>query len=284
MVDIGDRLSELQDLPALPTTVTRLIRGLNGEGLNAEELEAIVRTDEAISAAVLRLANSASQGQTTGRFFTLQESIARLGTRTLQKIAISQKCQSVLSQGGAGFGLIRGQMWIGALGGALAAEMIAKESRAADPGICFVAALLRDIGKLAMDQLIGVSEMKRAFANVDPELAQLEIERSAFGFEHAELGGKLADVWGLPEEIGRAIRFHHEPDKEEEGRRGVCDVVHSGDAVAMWMGLGVGHDGLSYPISKRAKEVTGLRRKVVETYMSRVKLALDEIMEESVAG
>ena len=284
MVDIRARLRELRDLPALPTTVMRLIRGLNGEGLNAEELEAIVRTDEAISAAVLRLANSAGQGQTAGRFFTLQESIARLGTRALQKIAISQQCQSVLSQGGEGFGLIRGQLWVGSLGGALAAEMIAKESKAADPGICFVAALLRDIGKLAMDQLLGASEMKRAFSNVDPGQNHIEIEHRVFGFEHAEVGSELAGVWGLPEEIGRAIRFHHEPDEEEEGLRGVCDVVHCGDAVAMWMGLGVGHDGLSYPISKRAKDVTGLRRKVVETYMSRVKLALDAIMEESVAG
>lgn len=284
MASLKARLEEIESLPALPSTVVRLIRGLSDNNVSAEELESIIKTDEAISAIVLRVANSAAQGQAGDRVFTLQESIARLGTRVLYKIAVSQQCSAVLADGGKGFGLMRGQLWIGALGGAIAADAIARQVGGVDASVCFVGGLLRDIGKLAMDRLVGADEMQRAFAKVKSGVQQIEIESEAFGLSHAEAGAELARIWGLPEEIARAIRYHHEPDLCEEGDQRLCDVVHGGDAIALWMGLGVGHDGLAYPISARAKEQLGLRRKKVETYMSAVKLELDKVMQESSAA
>lgn len=277
MTTLREQLEGIKSLPALPSTVVRLIRGLGGQGLSAEELESIVKTDEAISAVVLRMANSAQQGQTE-RPFTLHESVARLGSRVLQKIAISQQCRAALSKGDSGHGLSRAQAWVGALGGALAAEEIARQTEISDPSVVFVGALLRDIGKMAMDELIGVDALRRAFSGASEGETEVGVERGQFALDHAEVGGELAGLWGLPTEIQRSIQFHHAPDSAEEADRPTCDVVHCADAVATWMGLGVGHKELICPISARARDAVGMDAEAAEVYMVATKDALDKLM------
>jgi HD-like signal output (HDOD) protein len=274
--DLRERLQSVKNLPALPTTVMRLIRGLGGGGLSAEELEAIVKTDEAISAVVLRMANSASQGQ-TGRAFNLHESVARLGSRTLQKIAVAQQCQAALTKRDSGFGLSRGQIWAGALGGGLAAELFARRGGQTDPGIAFVGGLLRDIGKLAMDEMIGAGPLKKAFASAVPGQTEVAVELQAFAMEHAQVGAELANLWGLPEPIQEAIRHHHDPDSAPEAHQLLADVVHCADAMTAWMGLGVGHPDLLSPMSPRARGQVGLDAETAESYMVTVKHSLDQI-------
>lgn len=66
-----------------------------------------------------------------------------------------------------------------------------------------MAGLLRDIGKRAMDQLIGAEEMQPAFVGAGPKVSQIELENSTFGVGHAEIGAALGEMWGLPRRSAR---------------------------------------------------------------------------------
>jgi HD-like signal output (HDOD) protein len=269
-VALLNSLASIRTLPAMPLTALKLVRALNGQALDAAELEKIVRNDEAIAMSVLSIANSAGGGGAPGRVFTLQESIARLGTRRLQQIALQHECSRLLDEGGRSYGLRRGELWRGSVTGALAAEAIAKRTRVCEPGLAFVAALLRDIGKLALDHVAQPDELDRAFCGGDVSRGQLALEREVFGRDHAEIGEELARLWRLPDRIAAAIRWHHAPPPDP-AHDVLIDVVHVADAVRSWMGAGLGTDGLCYEVDRAAVARLGLDAGAIELLMAQAQ-------------
>ncbi|MHC4515205.1 MAG: HDOD domain-containing protein [Planctomycetota bacterium] len=271
MTKLQEKLKTLSSLPALPTTVTRLIRSLSGTTSGASDLEEIIKTDEALSAAVLKFANSVAHGA-TGRVFTLQESIARLGNRALHRIAVSQRCNTFLVRTENGLNLT-GAHWTFALGGGLAAEILAADTKVADAGVCFVAGLLRDIGTLAIEKLLGPEELEKALSSRIPGQDALTAERKAFGLDHAEIGAQLARQWGLPDDISNAICGHHGPTEKPEFDDPITHVVHCGDLIGVWMGLGSSDEAYiwSYPRCEESMELCGLSRENADGYIEEVK-------------
>lgn len=273
MAALTDRLRRLRTLPAMPATVVRLVHALNNGELPVAELERIVRTDQAISAAVLRAANSALEGA-SGRVFTLPESVTRLGMRKLQKIVVAHQFSPVLRAGGQSYGLVAGELWRGAIGGAMAAELIARKTGLLDPAVAFVCGLLRDIGKSAMDVLFDRNALLAAVRSRQPGQTHLQVERAAFGVDHAELGGELARLWTIPDRLAHAIACHHQPPDEGAGADPLIDVVHCADLLCVLLGLGVGLDGLAYTISDGARRRVGFERENVENYLRDLRLQL----------
>jgi HD-like signal output (HDOD) protein len=292
----GDPLQALDRLPSLPNTAVRLVEALNGDGMSMAEVEQIVRCDEAVVAAVLRLANSATHAGE--RTFDLKESITRVGGRRLQQLALSMSAGRLLQDGGKGYGLQRGELWRGSLCGALAAELLAQETGRADSSLCFVAGLMRDVGKIAMDAAFDVGSMLTAFSQgrqyavergagergesgVEPvALDQLEVERQIFGLDHAGLGAELCTRWNLPDHLVLAVRYHHEPAEVGEERDALIDVVHCGDALTCMLGIGVGFDGLAYRIDEGARHNLGLEGRSIETFLPQIVERFETTVEQ----
>jgi len=196
----------------------------------------------------------------------------------LHKIAVSQRCGAFLSQTDSGLNLT-GDHWTFSLGGGLAAEIIANHTRKADPGVCFVGGLLRDIGTLAIEKLLGPEKLKQALASRIPGQDAQAAERRAFGIDHAEVGAQLAAQWGLPSEIANAICGHHNPTEKPEFDDPITHVVHCGDLVAVWMGLGGGDEAYiwSYPKCEASMQRIGLSRDNADGYIAEVKKQMAQL-------
>ncbi|GAB4548878.1 MAG: HDOD domain-containing protein [Phycisphaerales bacterium] len=251
------------ELPVVPAVLARITAMIASDQADARALGEIVQHDEALAARVLRCANSAAFG-VPGKTFDLPTSIARLGSRELVRIITRHEAAKMLPSTGTVYGLSRGALWRNAVGGAIAAEMLAVESGATDPQQAYVAALLRDIGKLVIETVMG----KAAIASVpdsDGSHQFVESEREALGLDHAELGAALAEQWGLPDTIVHAIRFHHEPPHPgEPAHDPLIDVVHAADMICLWSGLGAGDDGAQYALADHAREALAMDRKSAE--------------------
>lgn len=255
MVSLRERLEEVENLPALPTALGKLLGILNDEGVSSQEVESTIIIDRAIGLAVMRAANSARFGGTT-EVGSLKDAITRLGSRNLLHVALAQQSAVFFKDAGVGYGLREAEAWEGALAGAIAAETLAKMNSLCQPGSAFTAALLRDCGKIAMDRLVGVEELRGAFLSLDPMGSAPDRERKEFGFDHAEVGATLAAMWGLPEPLAEAIRHHHAPDPKGASR--LTDMVYCADLAAAQLGYGVGLDGLHYRIDQSACVRIGL--------------------------
>jgi HD-like signal output (HDOD) protein len=45
--------------------------------------------------------------------------------------------------------------------------------------------------------------------------ALVSVENELFGMDHTTAGGKLAELWGLPERLVDVIKYHHHPERSE---------------------------------------------------------------------
>jgi putative nucleotidyltransferase with HDIG domain len=180
--------------------------------------------------------------------------VVRLGRSTLLKIVLQQKVGEQFAGAGAAYGLQRGALWRSALGGAIAAELLARREGSVPPDLAFLCGLLRDIGKLAFDARFGESYFEKVRASCRSGITYDAAEQACFGFDHAQLGGELATRWGLPARIAGAIAHHHAPPASAPEHDALYDVVHAADIVCMWAGLAIGNDGLQYEFAPHARQ------------------------------
>ena len=90
----------------------------------------------------------------------------------------------------------------------------------------FTGGLLHDIGKLVLavnfpDQFKDALE-KAARDQVD----LCVVEKEAFGATHADVGGYLLGLWGLPAPVVEAIALHHSPSQSKEPGFSPLAAVH----------------------------------------------------------
>jgi putative nucleotidyltransferase with HDIG domain len=75
----------------------------------------------------------------------------------------------------------------------------------------FTAGLLHDIGKVVMAQEMP-DQITRSLDLAESEgMSATDAETRVFGTTHADVGGWLAESWGLPQRLVEAITYHHRP-------------------------------------------------------------------------
>jgi HD-like signal output (HDOD) protein len=263
VVDLNSIVSDIDSLPMLPGSCSRLVSMLNDREVDMNEVADIVRYDDALSMVVLRYANSALHGS-ANREFNLRESIVRLGSGALLKLVLEMQVGRVFSGGCEAFDLDRKSLWRGSIGGAVAADSLAMQHCPELKDLCFVAGLVRDVGKLVLDSKYGSSYAELVSIKMTSETTFVDAERLAFGTDHAEVGGALCSHWGLPDRIAKAVQYHHDPEAAGDGHDLLVDVVHAADIISLWSGIGIGSDGMQYELANHVKLALKLSRKTAE--------------------
>lgn len=286
MAPLKDLLDRCPELPPAPSAALRVVSLIRSGNYAVSELEKIIRVDEALSFAVLKLGNSAAFGA-PGRTFNLNQCIARLGAKKLSKLILEQSTRQFLGSAGSAYGLRREDLWRGAIGGAIAAELIAQRHGYEDPSLAYTCGLLRDIGKLVIEVMYG-DDVPRLLEQASHLECHLERERAVFGVDHADLGASLAEHWQLPAPIPEAIRYHHEPPTVDTPEHNdLFDIVHAADIIGLWAGLAIGVDGLEYRLAPHVKDRLHLSIREAETETAETWLRVNEIesmLEQTPAG
>ncbi|MFW5839518.1 MAG: HDOD domain-containing protein [Planctomycetota bacterium] len=94
---------------------------------------------------------------------------------------------------------------------ALAAEELARLSGAVEPAKAYLAALLHDVGKLALLESFPKAYARALQAARVHRGNLLEYERQILGIDHVVFGRRLAEKWRLPQAVTHCIWLHHQP-------------------------------------------------------------------------
>jgi HD-like signal output (HDOD) protein/CheY-like chemotaxis protein len=215
----------IDKLPTPPDIFFDLSRLLHSPTSNVADFARLIARDPALSAKLLQLVNSSFF--TTGMPTTsIEQAVSRLGIEQLRYIALTTSVFSSLAPHDAcWFDLAKLQR------GALRAAQLARSL--AEPALrdqAFAATLLHDIGHIVL--AIGRGPEFESFhrrAAQEPE-RELELEHELFGVNHAEIGGRLLAMWGVPPEIVDGVLFHHDPGAAPEPSRLLASIVHVSDA------------------------------------------------------
>jgi HD-like signal output (HDOD) protein len=200
LAQLVEEISELHPLPAVATSILRLTEH---DRFSAHELASTITADQALTAKLLRLANSAYYGfpRTIG---TVRDAVVLLGFRTVRSTTLASCVIGTLSEANH---LNYDEFWHFSVSTGMLAEMLAR-TEGVHQDTAFTAGVLHNIGLLSMDQQrpeMLAASLERAATD---GTSRHEAQRKLFGYTDADLGGALAEAWSFPLDLTEAIRDH----------------------------------------------------------------------------
>jgi HD-like signal output (HDOD) protein/CheY-like chemotaxis protein len=224
-------VGQMTRLPSIPSLYTEIIEKASCPNASLEEIGAVIGRDIGMTAQILKLANSAFFGLRR-ELSSPEMAVSYIGLDTIKSLILSLHAFSQFKDANTG-PLNMEALWSHSLQVAGSAKRIATvENADAKLGEeAFTAGLLHDLGKL----VLGVN-LPKDFANVlrcvqSDGLEFHLAEQSVFGANHADVGGYLIGLWGLPVPIVEAVALHHFPMCAPQSEFSPLTCVHAANVI-----------------------------------------------------
>lgn len=203
-------VGSVSQLPPAPRVYVELSRLLEDPNCSIDDVVKLIGRDPAIATRLLRLANSAFFSHRE-HSLDLRPSVVRLGFNTIRNLMLSVELFHQSSPFGKALGHELELVQQNALLLAKTSEQLARSTPMT--GDAFVTGLLADMGQIVLLMTQGYAWRDcRATARLYQRPLQ-DIEEKAFGVSHAEVGGYLLGLWGLPYSVVEAVTNHHHPER-----------------------------------------------------------------------
>ena len=250
-------------LPA-PHIVPQLLALLNRADINTNKIVELISYDPSLTANVMRICNSAYYNRGTP-IVSLHHAVTHIGLNETYRIVVAITGSLLLGQAERKRSETEARkLWEHSVTVAMAAQILAQDM-GEDQDIVFTAALLHDIGKIAFAaEEPGLYE-NRADAPDGPSRSLVEIEKEQFGFNHAELGGRLLEAWRFPTSLVAAVRFHHQLADAMTFQR-ITACVSLGDSFAYVLGRGYGRQEPPWQEREQASRILNLSAEDLSAY------------------
>ncbi len=248
-------IENCKKLPTLPGVAIQLLEQCREADVDLQETAEIMSRDPALSAKVLEFVNSPFFGLRR-EVTTLSHGVALLGFNSIRTLALSFSLVNNLKDD-EGEGFDYSYYWKHSIIAAASARAMARRRHVALQEELFLAALLQDIGMLALQAVTPhYGKLFETSANDQDRL--LELERRHLGITHAEASVWMAQLWKLPEIYTTLLQAGHDPSVEfpEELEAVVACVALSGPLADLWLAeeAGTGYETLL----KKAKSLADM--------------------------
>lgn len=201
-----------QDMPILALTVQQITQASEREDSSATEVSRIILQDSALTARVLRLANSSFFNPAGHPVSTVSRAVVVLGLNTVRALSVSVAVINTLMNPPRERVM---QDMAQAFHAAVQARSFALACRVADPEEVYVAALLYHLGRMAFWCFGGeeAASLDEALRTAPDSHARTEMQ--VLGFRLTRLSANLNREWHLSPLLGAALegagdpRVHH---------------------------------------------------------------------------
>ena len=273
------RLKYCNSLPTLPAVATRVIELARDSSSSMRDVAEVVVSDPALAAKILRMANSPLYARRR-ECETFQQALVVLGLNTTLTLALTFSLVKSMKDGGA-CGLDLNRVWRRSLLAGAAARVLALHFGSTNPEEAFLAALLQDIGMLALERSYPEVYETLAAQEQDHDLVR-SLERDRLHCDHAAVGAWLLNRWQLPQRLQDAVLYSHqdavggvEPTSAEDILR--RSVSLSGPLADLWMSLEPG-SGLD-ELQKAFAPLDGIDGATLSLLVEQVAAAAPEVEE-----
>lgn len=264
--DIEGALSRIRDLPTLPAILGRILSTAADPDASAIDLGRHIAADVSLSATLLKLVNSSYYGFPR-QIKSVTQAIVVLGFLEVRNLTLTATAFNAFESIPSKYD--REQLWRHSLATAIAAERIAR-TIGRDTDGCFEAALLHDLGKIALDWLFPIVFRKAAMDAEAQGISIAEAELAVFGKNHADVGGILAEHWNLPESVVDSIRCHHAPESATADPE-LASIVAVANALTYRTSLGEPSNGCVPEVPANLLRELGLQEEHVEAIVEELE-------------
>lgn len=205
--EIVRKFSDVKTLPHVAIKVTKLA---GDEQTTMHDFEEVIKLDPVLVTRLLRLVNSPYFGLVQ-KVESISKAVVFCGVKQLRNLVAVEALRNLFKGDDERFS--REKLWLHSATVAILAEMIAKRVFGMAGDDAFLAGIIHDIGLVAEDQVLP-EELRQAADDMRQGKASLiDSERRRLGADHGEVGALLAREWKLPAEVLKAIKHHHDPER-----------------------------------------------------------------------
>lgn len=211
-MDPGSIATKVSTIFSLPEAVFRVNELIDSGDASNFELEQVISSDPALTAKLLKFANSSYFGF-SGKIETILKAISIIGHKELRNLVIATSVTSTFK--GIPAELVdMDTFWNHSITCGVTARLLTSNVNSRER--FFIAGLLHGVGRLVL-----FSQYPKESAEVlshmpDGGDAVIRAERKIFGFTHAQLGAELLKQWKLPPNIWKVVENQSDPMKDKE--------------------------------------------------------------------
>lgn len=208
----------LKDLPTIPKMFIKLSEMIVDES-PIEAISVLIEEDPAISATVLKVANSAYYGRKTGE---ISQAIMNIGLNGIKDIVLAHSVFNTLTHSEKALDI----MWRhAAMSNKIMTGIYKEVLKKPLPRMFASAGLLHNIGRLVF-YANEADYQKVLDDNTRSEESISQEEKVLYGVCHQDLGGYLLNSWDLPFAYVEAAMYHHRPSDYRIVNRDLVCVIH----------------------------------------------------------
>jgi len=214
-------------LLAIPRVVGEVMRLLDDPNSPQSAIATSLAHDPALVVIVLRLANSPAFAPARS-VDSIERALMILGRDNVRRLVIAGAMTQATERLPPQSLLPLEVFWRHSAYCAVIARLLADTLSPSQGGLVFLGGLLHDLGLLVLFSQTPEAAHRAFLASlgdpgrVSPEAA----ERAELGFDHAQLGGALAEHWGLPDSLCACLRYHHAPLDAPDAFRLPVSIIH----------------------------------------------------------
>ena len=267
-------ITELPTLDAVAIKLSEILQQ-DHEAIVIEELIETIAFDVAISANILRYANAPVNGFAR-QIETVKDAVTLLGMQPTATLALSFKLTAAFplhKTNALDYKLFWRRSILSALAGREIANCLLRDQR----DTVFIASLLQDIGILVFDRTYE-DKYASIIAGLQSEhimLAQAEVR--SYGENHAAVGARLLEEWGLPVSIYEAVSNSHNMEKHSDSLLNDCVAV-SGWFADVWL-FGDEHSHNKYLAQALGSRLLPLNDRQVAAIIDNTNTAIMDVLD-----
>ena len=270
-------VTDVRSIFSLPDVVIRINELIDsGEATNTE-LERVILNDPALTAKLLRFANSSYFGL-SGKVETVLRAIAIIGHKELRNLVIASSVTATFK--GIPSDLVNmDTFWYHSVTCGVTARLLASSVDSRER--FFIAGLLHGVGRLILFSQYP-KESAKVLSCVNQGVdAVIDAEREIFGFTHAQLGAELLRQWRLPLNIWKMVELQLDPMKDEVHQYDagtLCAAVNIANFIQPFTNQKVSSEKAIPAHAFEAWNLLGLSPELVESVITVAKLQIIEVL------
>ncbi|MCH8311437.1 MAG: HDOD domain-containing protein, partial [Nitrospinae bacterium] len=261
-------------IPALPANFYLIMEAINDPESNVQHIGDLISRDVGLTTKLLRLVNSAYFGLST-KVATISHSLNILGLSPLGNLVLASTLMSQL-KGIPEYFVTKESFWSHSVACGIAAREISVLKSLGNGELLYIAGMIHDIGSLVIYK--EYPEKAKIALTQCNEWGQnlIDSEKSALGFDHAQVGSALIEKWKLPEVFQETTEYHHQPlnapfYKEETA------IVYLADYIVQCNQLGSSGEIKSPDLDLEVLKILGLPIKILPWISERTKTSFEEV-------
>ena len=259
MSDIKTIIKAIDKLEPIPQVANKVMSIAEDPNSSISDLSEVIVYDQVLTANLLKTCNSAYFGLAK-KVESVHQAIVYMGMDQVVNLALMSGSTENFKTKQEGYGLDEGELWRYSVSCALIARELAEKKGVKKNHLIFTSALIKDIGKVILNQYVADSIEKINLLVSKAGFSFREAEKRVIGIDHAELGGMVAEKWKFSPKMVYIIRNHHLSEESSKDDF-ETSIVYLADTLCMMMGIGVGSDGLAYRFHKDVVERLGFSEK-----------------------